>query len=71
MLREWMKKSGSEQFIRFESIPPYCPDLNPVELFNNEYKGYIKKNLCRNESDVLKATDSFINFYQTLGGDRP
>ena len=68
MLRQWMKKSGSEQFIRFESIPPYCPDLNPVELFNNEYKGYIKKNLCRNESDVLKATDAFINFYQTSEG---
>ena len=37
-------------------------------LFNNEYKGYIKRNLCKGESDVLKATDAFINFYQTAEG---
>ena len=64
MLEKWMQKSNAEKIIRFERIPPYCPDLNP-----NEYKGYIKKILCKNESDVMEETESFINFYQTQEGE--
>ena len=69
LLQTWMQESGADKFLRFESIPPYCPELNPVELFNNEYKGYLKKSLCRNEKDVLNATEAFINSYQMAEGE--
>ena len=68
MLTTWLEKSGAGKFLRFESIPPYCPELNPVELFNNEYKAFVKKKVCKNEADVFKATSAFINTYQTRAG---
>ena len=59
-----LSKSGTDKFIKFESLPAYCPHLNPVELMNNEFKTELKKFECMNKHDVSVHTDKFINKFQ-------
>ena len=59
-----LKESGTDKFIEFESIPPYCPELNPVELMNNEFKGELKRYECANRNEVSQRTDDFIEKFQ-------
>ena len=68
VLKTWLKTTGSDKFIRFEWLPRYSPELNPVELFNNCVKEYIKKTLCKTQNDVMNAATAYINTYQNANG---
>ena len=68
VLTTWLKTTGSDQFIRFEWLPRYSPDLNPVELFNNCFKEYIKKTLCNTQTEVMNAASAYMSTYQTADG---
>lgn len=61
---ESLKKSGTDKYIEFESIPAYCPELNPVELMNNEFKAELKKYACTNKHEVVKHAKDFIEKFQ-------
>ena len=65
---EYLKSTGARKYIRFEALPRYCPELNPVEYFNNEYKGSIRRTFCQNEEDVSDATRKFILQFQNEKG---
>ena len=52
------------KYLKFESIPPYSPELNPVELMNNEFKNTLKKFECLDKKDVSRHTDNFISMFQ-------
>jgi transposase len=41
-------------------LPPYSPDLNPIEEFFAELKGYIKKNWSLYEEDPKQGFDTFL-----------
>lgn len=59
-----LEKLGIDKYLKFESIPPYCPELNPVELMNNEFKASLKKYECQNKKEVSDNTDKFIDKFQ-------
>lgn len=63
-LGEIFIKNELNKFMRFEPLPKYSPDLNPVELFNNEFKSFLKINTCENKKEVSQEADSFIENYQ-------
>ena len=41
--------------IAVEFLPPYAPELNPVEAFNNQLKNHSLKNFCPDNTDQLLA----------------
>ncbi len=61
-------KGSAGKFLRFEPLPRYCPEFNPVELLNNEYKKFILKAICRTEEDVLVMTKEFLGQFQNKKG---
>lgn len=63
-LSEKFNELGLGNYFTFESFPPYTPQLNPVELFNNEFKLFLKKYSCRNRSEVSNRTNDFINKFK-------
>ena len=41
---EWIKQLCYEVGVKLVYLPPYSPDLNPIEEFFAELKAFIKKN---------------------------
>ena len=54
-----MKENEDETFV-FEWLPPYCPEINPVEYFNNAYKNYLRKKGSKTKKDVIEDSDDFF-----------
>ena len=44
-------------------LPPYSPEMNPVEYLNQDFKSYLKKLKLNSPSEVITATDTYINQY--------
>ena len=61
-VNEWLRKlnENGDDSIVFEWLPPYCPELNPVEYFNNEYKQYLASRNSRTPAEVSQHTDDFL-----------
>lgn len=49
----WLRTNRKR--ITVEFLPPYAPQLNPVEAFNNQLKNHSLKNYCPDNTDQLLA----------------
>ena len=65
LIQEWMTKleKKDKNFIRLEWLPAYCPELNPVEYLNNDFKGYLKKFAATTKEDVINKAKEYIEKY--------
>lgn len=65
LIKQWYNtlKKLKKHYFRLEFLPAYCPELNPVEFFNNDFKSYLRRRALRNADDVSKATDDYIYDY--------
>ncbi len=50
-LRELIEQTGA----RVEYLPPYSPDLNPIEKMWSKVKGILKKLKCRSEEKLFEG----------------
>ena len=62
----WLNKLYKENnvFVRLYFLPKYCPEMNPVEYFNQEFKAHLKGLKLNNEKDVIKATENYLKKYE-------
>jgi transposase len=51
-------------------LPPYSPDLNPIEEFFGELKTYIRQVWHEHEGFIKADFLSFLKEYVTIIGDR-
>ena len=61
-VRAWLEqlaKDGDDTFV-FEWLPPYYPELNPVEQFNNYYKGHLAKKASKTPEEVSRDSEDFF-----------
>ena len=73
--REAIHRAGAE--LRF--LPPYSPDLNPIEMAFSKFEAYLKRRAARTVSELWEAighaTDIFTptecqNYFAAAGYDR-
>jgi transposase len=71
-IREAIEKAGAE--LRF--LPPYSPDLNPIEMAFSKFKAFLKRAAARTINDlwdaIASALDTFTptecrNFFTAAG----
>ena len=61
---EWVNKFTNEngqQIFKFVFLPPYCPDLNPVEYLNNDLKNALRKTNSLNKAQVINDAEAFMD----------
>ena len=68
VVKKMVSDSGLEKQVRFETLPAYSPELNPVELWNNEYKAALKKMSCQDSENVLQVSRNFADKFQDKQG---
>ena len=54
-VNNWLAELASAQddtFV-FEWLPPYSPEINPIEFYNQDYKAYLRKKASRDGKDVI------------------
>jgi transposase len=51
-------------------LPPYSPDLNPIEEFFAELKGFIRRNWSYHEEDPDQGFDCFLEWCIDVVGAR-
>jgi transposase len=51
-------------------LPPYSPDLNPIEEFSAELKQFIKKRWNEYEESLGQGFDSFLKWCVDVVGSR-
>ena len=62
LVKEWLDAMPAvKKFVTLKFLPAYAPELNPVEIFNNYYKGYLKRLPLRTKGDVIDATKELIS----------
>ena len=68
MVNEWLDSLYKlpSVFARLEFLPVYCPELNPVEYFNNHFKLYLREKNLKSSNDVTKATNEYLKFYKDI-----
>lgn len=54
-----IKELCSEAGVKLLYLPPYSPDLNPIEEFFSELKSYIKRNWKLYEDEPELSFDTF------------
>lgn len=57
---ERIRKMCSEAGVQLLYLPPYSPDLNPIEEFFSELKSYIKRNWKLYEAQPDQGFDTFL-----------
>ena len=74
-VRDAIQSAGAE--LRF--LPPYSPDLNPIEMAFSKFKAYLKRRAARTVTELWEAighaTDNFTppeckNYFAAAGYDR-
>lgn len=56
--------------VKLVYLPPYSPDLNPIEEFFAELKGFIRRNWSYYAEDPEEGFDSFLEWYIDQVGAR-
>ncbi|KAI2734408.1 hypothetical protein DTO013E5_9997 [Penicillium roqueforti] len=56
--------------VKLVYLPPYSPDLNPIEEFFAELKGFIRRNWGYYENDPNQVFDCFLDWCITTVGAR-
>ena len=66
LVDEWLNGlwKNDNPYIRLYYLPSYCPELNPVEYFNQEFKAHLRKLKLNSVKDVIDATDKYIEEFQ-------
>lgn len=59
-----------EAGVKLVYLPPYSPDLNPIEEFFSELKAYIRRNLVRYEEDPETGFQTFLERCIEVVGSR-
>jgi len=64
------KSQAAEQAIRARGawmifLPPYSPDLNPIEMAFSKMKAHLRKRAVRTISDLWKAIGEICDLYDT------
>lgn len=54
--------------VKLVHLPPYSPDLNPIEEFFAELKGFIKCNWSYYEKYPDRGFDGFLEYYIKVVG---
>ena len=70
-VHEAIRGAGAE--LRF--LPPYSPDLNPIEIAFSKFKAFLKRRAARTVSQLDKAIDTYTpdeceNYFAAAGYDR-
>tara|TARA_R110002060_G_scaffold57947_1_gene68089 strand:+ start:292 stop:600 length:309 start_codon:yes stop_codon:yes gene_type:complete len=55
-------RAGRDAGVKLVYLPPYSPDLNPIEEFFAELKAFIKRNWHVYEKDPEQGFDSFLEW---------
>lgn len=61
-VRQWL--TVNERMIRLEFLPPYCPELNPDELLNQDVKSNVGKKRAQNSFEMIKNLNSHLRMRQ-------
>jgi transposase len=57
--------------VKLVYLPPYSPDLNPIEEFFTELKAFIKRHWQIYEDDPEQGFDTFLEWYiDVVGGNK-
>jgi transposase len=56
--------------VKLVYLPPYSPDLNPVEEFFLELKAFIKRSWSAYEEDTAQGFDVFLEWCVDQVGSR-
>ena len=61
-MNNWLAEQAKAQddTFGFEWLPPYSPEINPVEFFNQDYKAYLRKKASRNAKDVIMHSEDYF-----------
>lgn len=59
---EYIAQICADAGVKLVYLPPYSPDLNPIEEFFAELKGFIKRNWGYYEGDPDQGFDAFLDW---------
>ena len=63
-LKSWLNnRRYGKGFIRIAYLPKYCPDMNPVEFFNNIFKNYLRQSGITDMNTLMDITMKFCDRY--------
>ncbi len=61
--KEFLDSNKVSKVVSYEYLPAKAPELNPVEQYNNEFKGDLRRLLARNQDELhmnaLKVTGNY------------
>ncbi|MBQ9537597.1 MAG: IS630 family transposase, partial [Desulfovibrionaceae bacterium] len=60
-VEDWLKKCRNKKKFAFLYLPKYAPKLNPVEYFNNDFKGEMRKKVAHTKKELLQNAREFIH----------
>ncbi|CEJ62928.1 Putative Transposase [Penicillium brasilianum] len=60
----------SDAGVKLVYLPPYSPDLNPIEEFFSELKAFIKRNWVHYEEDTKQGFQTFLEWCIEVVGSR-
>ena len=60
----------SDAGVKLVYLPPYSPDLNPIEEFFSELKAFIKRNWVHYEEDTEQGFQTFLGWCIEVVGSR-
>lgn len=66
---ERIRKICADAAVRLEYLPPYSPDLNPIEEYFSVLKRFIKKNWHENEDLIAREFSLFLEWCVDVVGD--
>ena len=71
-VKSWLNhwKAGKNYF-RFVYLPPYAPEINPVERFNSLLKCALRRYAFRKPAEVIEATRNFVRGFCTEAQKNP
>ena len=60
----------TEAGVKLVYLPPYSPDLNPIEEFFSELKAFIRRNWARYEENREQGFQTFLEWCVEVVGSR-
>jgi transposase len=65
---EGLEQMYADAGVKLVYLPPYSPDLNPIEEFFAKLKGFIKRNWDYYEKGPERGFDTFLEWYINVVG---
>jgi transposase len=67
---EWIEQMCANAGVKLMYLPPYLPDLNPIEEFFAELKSFIKRHWKLYEENPEQGYDVFLEWCVDAAGSR-